>query len=131
MEIHTDMYSIFLSRIFINVNIKCKYCRINGNPAIVTSVDFIYFIWWKEYIPKLETLNLPRRGGKGGSFGRRMSPITLPAMTAQMNSTTMPNRLPPGSHSFTVMDHTTPKRTAAMVTADNGMSTVNSKHVKS
>lgn len=60
---------------------------------------------------------IPSKGGNGGSFGKRMRPNSFPPATEQMKSVTMPKRFPPGRHSFSVMDHTTPKSTAAMITA--------------
>lgn len=40
-------------------------------------------------------------------------------MSAQMKSVVTPKRLPPGRHSSSVMDHTTPKRTAAKRTEED------------
>lgn len=60
---------------------------------------------------------IPSKGGNGGSFGKRMRPNSFPPATEQMKSVTIPKRFPPGRHSFSVMDHTTPKSTAAMITA--------------
>lgn len=48
-----------------------------------------------------------------------MRDTNLPPVTAQMKSTVMPNRFPPGRHSFSVMDHTTPKSTPAKRTGEN------------
>lgn len=62
---------------------------------------------------------LPRRGGNGGSLGRRMRATNFPPMSAQMKRIVMPNRLPPGRHSSSVMDHTTPKSTAAKRTGED------------
>lgn len=53
----------------------------------------------------------------GGKLGRRMSPTSFPPMREQINTVMMPKRLPPGRHSFLVMDQTTPNTTAAMDTA--------------
>ena len=62
---------------------------------------------------------LPRRGGNGGSLGRRMRETTLPPISAQMKRTVMPNRFPPGRHSSSVTDQTTPKSTAARRTGED------------
>lgn len=62
---------------------------------------------------------LPRSGGNGGRPGRRIRATSLPPMRAQMKMLVMPKRLPPGRHSFSVMDHTAPKSTAAKRTAVN------------
>lgn len=42
-----------------------------------------------------------------------MRDTNLPPMSEQMKRIVTPKRLPPGRHSSSVMDHTTPKRTAA------------------
>lgn len=49
-------------------------------------------------------------------FGKCMRPNSFPPATEQINKVTMPKRFPPGRHSFSVMDQTTPKSTAAMDT---------------
>lgn len=46
-------------------------------------------------------------------MGRWTRATNLPPMSAQMKRIVMPNRLPPGRHSSSVIDHTTPKSTAA------------------
>lgn len=56
---------------------------------------------------------LPRSGGSGGRPGRWIRATSLPPMRAQMKRLVTPKRLPPGRHSFSVMDHTAPKSTAA------------------
>lgn len=62
---------------------------------------------------------LPSRGGNGGRRGRRMRATNLPPMSAQMKRVVTPKRLPPGRHSFSVMDHTAPKRTATKRTEED------------
>lgn len=57
---------------------------------------------------------LPRRGGRGGRRGRRTNPTSFPPIREQINMVMMPNRFPPGRHSFSVMDQTTPNNTTAM-----------------
>lgn len=49
-------------------------------------------------------------------FGKCMRPNSFPPATEKINKVTMPKRFPPGRHSFSVMDQTTPKSTAAMDT---------------
>lgn len=48
-----------------------------------------------------------------------------------MKSTVMPNRFPPGRHSFSVMDHTTPNSTNAMRTGKEERSEVSTWPVSS
>lgn len=43
----------------------------------------------------------------------------MPPMRAQMKRLVTPKRFPPGRHSFSVMDHTAPKSTAAKRAAVN------------
>lgn len=62
---------------------------------------------------------LPSRGGNGGRRGRRMRATNLPPTSAQMKRVVTPKRLPPGRHSFSVMDHTAPKRTATKRTEED------------
>ena len=51
-------------------------------------------------------------------MGRRMRATSFPPVTAQIKSTVMPNRFPPGRHSFSVIDHTAAKSTAANSTEE-------------
>lgn len=48
-----------------------------------------------------------------------MRATSLPPMSEQMKRIVMPNRLPPGRHSSSVIDHTTPKSTAAKRTGED------------
>lgn len=62
---------------------------------------------------------LPSSGGNGGRPGKWIRATSLPPMRAQMKRLVTPKRLPPGRHSFSVMDHTAPKSTAAKRAAVN------------
>lgn len=60
---------------------------------------------------------VPSSGGKGGSVGSWIIPTSFPPSTEQMKRMMMPNRFPPGKHSFPVMVQTTPNSRANKHTA--------------
>lgn len=93
----------------------------NGSGALLMTSSFMivdrqYFILEneKKSRERIKEGAIPRSGGRGGRRGRRTSPTSFPPIREQKNTAMMPNRFPPGRHSFSVMDQTTPNNTAAM-----------------